>query len=87
MEKTQTKHSEPKLRILRSADPKTAFGQMSPAEIIEKHGLPKFLLGSSLKTEKSLGIGVLAKVLFLTPGVFCSHATQGCLEACLGHSS
>ena len=87
MEKTQTRHSEPKLKILRSADPKTAFGQMSPAEIIEKHGLPNFLLGSSLKTKKSLGIGVLAKVLFLTPGVFCSHATQGCLEACLGHSS
>ena len=87
MKKTQPTHSEPKLRILRSADPKTAFGQLSPAEIIEKHGLPKFLLGSSLKTEKSLSIGVLAKVLFLTPGVFCSHATQGCLAACLGHSS
>ena len=60
---------------------------MSPAEIIEKHGLPKYLLGSSLKTEKSLAVGVLAKVLFFTPGVFCSHATQGCLAACLGHSS
>lgn len=87
MEKTQQTPSEPKLRILRSADPKTAFGKMSPAEIIKKHGLPKYLLGSSLKTEKSLGIGVLAKVLFFTPGVFCSHATQGCLAACLGHSS
>jgi hypothetical protein len=87
MKKTQTKHSEPKLRILRSGDPKTTFGQMSPAEILEKHGLPNFLLGSSLKTKKSLGIGVLAKVLFLTPGVFCPNATQGCLEACLGHSS
>ena len=87
MKKTQPRHSEPKLKILRSADPKTTFGQMSPAEIIEKHGLPKFLLGSSLKTEKSRCIGVLAKVLFLTPGVFCSHATQGCLAACLGHSS
>lgn len=87
MKKTQTTHSEPKLRILRSADPKTVFGQMCPAEILKKHGLPKFLLGSSLKTKKSLGIGVLARVLFLTPGVFCSHATQGCLEACLGHSS
>ena len=87
MKKTQPTHSEPKLRILRSADPKTNFGKMSPAEIIEKHGLPKYLLGSSLKTEKSRSIGVLAKVLFLTPGVFCSHATQGCLAACLGHSS
>jgi len=87
MEKTQQTPSEPKLKILRSADPKTAFGQISPAEIIEKHGLPKFLLGTSLKTEKSVSIGVLAKVLFLTPGVFCSHATQGCLAACLGHSS
>jgi hypothetical protein len=87
MKKTQPTNSEPRLRILRSADPKTTFGQVPPAKIIEKHGLPKFLLGSSLKTEKSLGIGVLAKVLFLTPGVFCSHATQGCLAACLGHSS
>ena len=87
MEKTQTRHSEPALKILRSGDPKTCFGQMTPAEIIEKHGLPNFLLGTSLKTKKSLGIGVLAKVLFFTPGVFCSHATEGCLEACLGHSS
>ena len=87
MEKTQTTHSESALKILRSGDPKTCFGQMTPAEIIEKHGLPNFLLGTSLKTKKSLGIGVLAKVLFLTPGVFCSHATEGCLEACLGHSS
>ena len=87
MKKTQQKHTESKLPILRSGDPKTNFGHMSPAEIIEKHGLPKYLLGSSLKTEKSLSVGVLAKVLFLTPGVFCSHATQGCLAACLGHSS
>ena len=86
MEKTQTTHSEPKLRILRSGDPKTCFGKMSPAEILKEHGLPKFLLGSSLKTKKSLGIGVLARVLFFTPGVFCTHA-QGCLEACLGFSS
>lgn len=87
MEKTQTRPSEAKLKILRSADPKTAFGRISPTEIIEKHGLPKYLLGESLKTEKSRSIGVLAKVLFLTPGVFCSHATKGCLAACLGHSS
>ena len=87
MKKSQQKHTESKLPILRSGDPKTNFGHMSPAEIIEKHGLPKYLLGSSLKTEKSLSVGVLAKVLFLTPGVFCSHATQGCLAACLGHSS
>jgi hypothetical protein len=87
MEKTQTTHSESALKILRSGDPRTCFGQMTPAEIIEKHGLPNFLLGTSLKTKKSLGIGVLAKVLFFTPGVFCSHATEGCLEACLGHSS
>ena len=65
MEKTQTRHSEPKLKILRSADPKTAFGQMSPAEIIEKHGLPNFLLGSSLKTKIRKVLDVeLVNVLF-----------------------
>ncbi|MCC7086530.1 MAG: hypothetical protein IT427_16145 [Pirellulales bacterium] len=87
MEKTKTTDSEPKLRILRSADPKTIFGQMTPAEILKKHGLPKFLLGTSLKTEKSRSVGVLARVLYFTPGVFCPNATQGCLAACLGHSS
>ena len=60
---------------------------MTPTEILAKHGLPKYLLGTSLKTEKSRSVGVLAKVLYFTPGVFCSHATQGCLAACLGHSS
>ncbi len=87
MKKTQPTNAKPTLPILRSGDPKTAWGKLSAAEILQNHGLPKFLLGSSKKTEKSRCIGILAKVLFFTPGVFCSHATQGCLAACLGHSS
>ena len=87
MEKTQTTHSESALKILRSGDPKTCFGQMSAADILQKHGLPGFLLGSSKKAEKTRCVGVLARVLNFTPGVFCSHASQGCLAACLGHCS
>jgi hypothetical protein len=87
MKKTQPQNTKSTLPILRSGDPKSQFGQMEPAEILKKYGLPRYLLGSSLKTKKSLSVGVLAKVLFLTPGVFCSHATPGCLAACLGHSS
>ena len=46
MEKTQRdSHSRTKTQNTRSGDPKTAFGRMSPAEIIEKHGLPRFLTG------------------------------------------
>jgi len=60
---------------------------MSAAEILRKYGRPRSLLSSSFKSEKCLSVEVLARVLFLTPGVFCSHATAGCLAACLGHSS
>ncbi len=77
----------PRLNILRSGDPKTSFGRMSAAEILDKYGPPRFLLSKSLKTEKCLSVAVLARVLYFTPGVFCSHATEGCLAACLGHSS
>ena len=87
MEKTLTSDTQPKPRVLRSGDPMTMFGRMSPAEILEKYGPPKTLLSSSHKTEKCLSVDVLARFLYLTPGVFCSHATQGCLAACLGHSS
>ena len=86
MEETQIQ-SEPRPGIRRPADPNSLFGRMPMAEVLEKHGPPKYLLSSSLKTEKCRSVGVLAKVLFLTPGVFCSHATAGCLAACLGHSS
>lgn len=87
MEKTATTDKTPRLNILRSGDPKTSFGRLSPAEILDKYGPPRSLLSSSLKTDKCLSVSVLARMLYFTPGVFCSHATQGCLAACLGHSS
>jgi hypothetical protein len=87
MEKTFTSDKTPRLNILRSGDPNTSFGRLSPAEILDKFGPPKSLLSTSLKTEKCLSVAVLARVLYFTPGVFCSHATQGCLATCLGHSS
>ena len=87
MEKTLTTDKTPKLNILRSGDPKTSFGRISAAEILDQYGPPKSLLSTSLKTEKCLTVAVLARVLYFTPGVFCSHATAGCLAACLGHSS
>ena len=87
MEKTLTTDKTPKLNILRSGDPKTSFGRISAAEILDQYGPPKSLLSTSLKTEKCLSVAVLARVLYFTPGVFCSHATPGCLAACLGHSS
>ena len=55
------------------------FGRMSPAEILDRYGPPRTLLSSSHKTEKCLAVDVLARVLFFTPGVFCSHATPGLL--------
>lgn len=87
MENTRKKDDTPRLNILRSGDPKTAFGRLSAAAILEQHGPPKSLLSSSLKTEKCLTVAVLARVLYFTPGVFCLNATPGCLAACLGHSS
>lgn len=87
MEKTDTQDTTPTLTILRSGDPQTSFGRSSPAEILRQYGPPKYLLSSSLKAEKCLSVAVLARVLYFTPGVFCPHATQGCLAACLGHSS
>ncbi len=87
MEKTLTTDKTPKLNILRSGDPKTSFGRISAAEILDQYGPPKSLSSTSLKTEKCLSVAVLARVLYFTPGVFCSHATAGCLAACLGHSS
>lgn len=87
MEKTCTRDRTQRLNILRSGDPRTCFGRLSPADILHKFGPPKSLLSSSLKTEKCLSVAVLARVLYFTPGIFCSHATQGCLATCLGHSS
>lgn len=87
MEKTFAQDTQPSLKILRSGDPNTMFGRMSPADILDNYGPPRTLLSSSCKTEKCLSVGVLARVLYLTPGIFCSHASRACLAACLGHSS
>jgi hypothetical protein len=75
------------LPVLRSGDPKTAFRNLSARQILDTLGPPRGLLSSSFKTKKCLSQGVLARILYLTPGIFCSHATAGCLAACLGHSS
>lgn len=87
MEKTLAMNNTTRLNILRSGDPNTAFGRLSPAEIFDQYGPPRSLLSTSLKTQKCLSVAVLARALYFTPGVFCSHSTQGCLAACLGHSS
>jgi hypothetical protein len=87
MEKTRTQDTQKTLKVLRSGDPRTKFGRMSAAEILDRYGPPAFLLSSSKKTEKCLSVAVLARVLFFTPGVFCYKATLACLAACLGHSS
>ncbi len=74
-------------RLLRSGDPNTVIERLSAKAILERHGFPSYLLGSSAKMEKCDGVGVLARVLYLTPGVFCAGADTGCLLACLGHNS
>ena len=58
MEKTFTQDTPSKLKILRSGDPKTMFGRMSPAEILDRYGPPRTLLSSSHKTEKCLAVDV-----------------------------
>ncbi|QDV79196.1 GP88 family protein [Botrimarina mediterranea] len=76
-----------RLRVLRTGDPQSMFHYHNPKEILERLGPPWRLLSSSAKTEKSRGVGVLSRVLYLTPGVFCPRATEGCLRVCLGHAS
>ena len=85
MEKQTNIHSN--LTILRSGDPNTILGQMTPREVLARYGFPNNLLSHSAKSQKCNKVGVLARVLFLTPGAFCPAATRGCLQACLGHTS
>ena len=75
------------LTILRSGDPNTVLGSWAPKDILARYGLPNVLLSGSAKADKCTKVGVLARVLFFTPGVFCPAATRGCLRACLGHTS
>ena len=63
----------------RSGDPNTAFHDLTPAEILHRFGMPKTLLSTSSKAAKCRKVGVLARVMYLTPGVFCPNATTGCL--------
>ena len=76
-----------KLRILKTGDKNSAFNTMDPSKIIEHFGLPSYLLGSSTKLDKCKSCQVLARVLYLTPGIFCPRATDGCRGCCLGHTS
>lgn len=85
MSSTDTKRSA--LKILRTGDPRSAFHTCTPKQILEMYGVPRRLLSSSTKAEKSAKVGVLNKVMYLTPGVFCVLATFGCLANCLGHTS
>ncbi|MBL4770605.1 MAG: hypothetical protein JKY61_05575 [Planctomycetes bacterium] len=75
------------MQLLRSGDPNTRIHELSPTQILDLKGFPSYLLGSSAKIEKSKEIGVLSRVLYFTPGIFCSAADTGCLLACLGHTS
>jgi len=77
----------PKLDILPSGDPGTAFHYLTPTEILARFGPPGSLLSTSAKAEKCLSVDVLLRVLYLTPGLFCPGATSGCLRSCLGHTS
>lgn len=85
MSSTDKKRSA--LKILRTGDPRSAFHTCSPEKILKMYGVPRRLLSSSTKAEKSAKLGVLNKVMYLTPGVFCVLATFGCLANCLGHTS
>lgn len=83
-------HHQPRqspLRILRTGDPQSMFHHFNPNEVLMRLGRPNQLLSRSVKTDKSRRVGVLSRVLYLSPGVFCPRATEGCLSACLGHSS
>lgn len=76
-----------KLKVLPSGDPKSNFQRCSPAEIIQQFGPPRRILSSSTKILKSKVVGILTRVLYFSPGVFCPRATKGCRSACLGHTS
>ena len=75
------------LLTLRTGDPNSVLGKLLPEDILSSMGHPKYILSTSQKTEKCLTVDVLARVLYMTPGIYCSHATAGCLRACLGHCS
>lgn len=83
----QQEATRSRLKVLRTEDPQSAFQHHSPKEVLNQLGPPRRLLRSSAKADKSRGVGVLSRVLYLTSGVFCPGATAGCLGVCLGHTS
>jgi hypothetical protein len=87
MFRRQMQHQQARFRILESGDPKTHFPRLTARQILERHGPPKTILSLSAKAEKCTGVGVLNRVLYFTPGIFCPAATSACRAACLGHTS
>lgn len=83
----QTEPIASRLKVLRTEDPQSMFQRFNPKEILERLGPPRRLLSSSAKAEKSRGVGVLSRTLYLTSGVFCPRASKACLSVCLGHTS
>ena len=83
----KTEANRSRLRVLRTGDTKSRFNHFTAKEVLAQLGSPRCLLSSSAKAEKSAKVGVLNRVLYLTSGIFCPGATDGCLKVCLGHSS
>lgn len=75
------------VKLLRSGDPKSRFHHASASDVLKEVAPPQRLLSTSAKIDKCESVGVLARVLYFTPGAFCPSATEGCLETCLGHTS
>lgn len=75
------------VKLLRTGDPKSRFHHLSARDVLAEVAPPRTLLSTSAKLDKCESVGVLARVLYLTPGAFCPSATEGCLESCLGHTS
>lgn len=87
MKQNGTYSNTNRLRLLRTGDPHSGFQRYGPRDILDRHGPPRSLLSTSSKAAKSLSVGVLTRILYFTSGVFCPRATDGCLKACLGHTS
>jgi hypothetical protein len=77
----------PKVKLLRTGDPKSRFHHATPSDVLKEVAPPHQLLSTSAKLEKCKTVGVLARVLYFTPGAFCPSASDACLKSCLGHTS
>ena len=75
------------LRVLRAGDPRSQFNTLTAKEVLTRLGRPRYLLSSSSKIRKGESVGILSKCLYLTSGLFCPAASDGCLASCLGHTS